>query len=102
MATSERAVEEVLKRKAAEHNVLPLKFVSPGVRGVPDRILLSKPTCPHCQEGRAAFVELKRPVGGHLSVIQRRVHTAIRSLGFKVGVVTHSDDVDTFLEEWLR
>ncbi len=102
MAVSEHAVEQALVRVAGAHGILPLKFVSPGMVGVPDRLLLAKPTCPRCGEGRAAFVELKRPEGGRLSPIQARVHSALRSLGFKVGLVTHQDGVDTFMKEWLE
>lgn len=102
MTVSERAVEQALVRVARARGVLPLKFVSPGVVGVPDRLLLAKPSCPYCAEGRAAFVELKRPESGRLSPIQTRVHSALRSLGFEVGLVTHQDGVDTFMREWLN
>jgi len=92
--SSERSVELALKRIAGAHGVLPLKFVSPGFTGVPDRLLLA-------QGGRAAFAELKRPSGGRLSTIQIRVHAVLRSLGFRVAVITHPDGADTFFKEWL-
>lgn len=58
-----------------------LKWVSPGMAGVPDRILIAP-------GGRVVFVELKQECG-RLSNLQRWVRDRLRGLGCDVRV-THS------------
>lgn len=50
----ERDVESYLNKRVKEANGMPMKFVSPGLRGVPDRIVLFP-------GGRIVFIELKAP-----------------------------------------
>lgn len=52
------------------------KLVSPGMRGVPDRICL-------LPGGRAVFVETKAP-GKRLEPLQEKRRDELRALGFKV------------------
>ena len=82
----ERAVEQHLVRRTREAGGLALKWVSPSMAGVPDRILL-------LPGGRVLFVEVKRP-GGRLSALQVRTIDALRTLGANVVVVYSKDDVD--------
>ena len=62
--------------RALGHDVLCLKFESPGYTGVPDRLVL-------LPGGKVLFVELKRP-GQHERVRQKYVHEVLRGLGFEV------------------
>ena len=54
MVLLESTVEGHLREEAKKRNGLALKFVSPGMNGVPDRIVLMP-------DGKMAFVELKAP-----------------------------------------
>lgn len=72
----ERTVERHLTQEAKRRGGLALKFVSPGMDGVPDRILL----LPY---GRIAFVELKAP-GKTLRPLQVRRKAQLEGLGFSV------------------
>lgn len=85
----ERNIESYLLRQARAREVLCLKFVSPGVSGVPDRVLIHR--------GRIHFVELKRPCGGTLSPLQRYMHTKLRRYGASVDVVYTRNQVDEVL-----
>ena len=72
----ESAIEEKMKKEVESAGGMFLKWVCPGVTGVPDRLAL-------LPGGRIVFVEVKRP-GGKLSARQRRVAYQLRALGFKV------------------
>ena len=78
-------LEREIERKAGERvkaaGGLWLKWVSPGMAGVPDRILIAP-------GGRVVFVELKQE-RGRLSNLQRWVRDRLRGLGCDVRV-THS------------
>ena len=64
------------------------KFVSPGRRGVPDRLV----TLPG---GRIIFVELKSPTG-RLSPSQIRDHARRIQLGCDVRVMNNIEAIDAF------
>lgn len=83
--TREHAVERRLCELARRHGGVAYKWESPGVAGVPDRILL-------LPGGRLFLVELKRP-GGRPRPIQQAMHARLERLGFPVHVV---DDADRF------
>ena len=83
--TRERTVERRFRELAARHGGMAFKWESPGVAGVPDRILL-------LPGGRMFLVELKRP-GGRPRPIQEAMHARLERLGFPVHVV---DDADEF------
>ena len=73
---------------------LCLKWVCPGWRGVPDRILLFP-------GGRVYFVELKRPKGGKVDPLQTWWKRRLEKLGFKVWHVYSADEL-TQLELYLQ
>ena len=85
----ESAIERALVRKVNRMGGLALKFVSPGMDGVPDRILLFHP-------GRIAFVELKAP-GCKLRPLQGKRKRQLESLGFSVYRVDGTEQIDEVL-----
>ena len=84
----EREVEQYFIRRVREAGGLTRKFVSPGVRGVPDRIaILSKGVC---------FVELKAP-GKFLRADQVREHKKLTDAGCRVYMIDSKEAVDYFI-----
>lgn len=75
----ESKVEKDLREAAAAAGGLCLKFVSPGRRGVTDRILLFPNRV-------IAFVETKSPTG-RLRPDQKKFIDLMREFGFSAGVV---------------
>ena len=67
------------------------KFVSPGMNGVPDRLVL-------LPGGRVIFVELKAP-RKDLRKLQEHVCGKIRALGFTVLKIDTKEGVDAFITE---
>lgn len=87
----ERAVERRLVIEAKKRGGLALKFVSPGMDGVPDRIVL----LPH---GKLAFVELKAP-GKVMRPLQVRRKEQLEALGFSVYRVDGVEQIGGILDE---
>ena len=87
----ERTLERKLVEAVTRVGGLALKFVSPGMAGVPDRLLLFP-------EGKIAFVETKAP-GKHPTGLQRLRHEQLRNLGFRVYVVDSIDQIGELLHE---
>ena len=87
----ERDVERYLIKECEKRGWLCWKFVSPGRRGVPDRIVI--------RPGSAAFVEVKRK-GGRISPLQiRRIEELIRLL-IPARVVETKGEIDEMIREW--
>jgi hypothetical protein len=84
----ESAIEKALKKRVEALGGLCEKFVSPGRRSVPDRIL----TFPN---GVIIFVELKAP-GKEPTPLQQRDHARRRALGCDVRVIDNKEDADAF------
>ena len=78
----ESTVERHLREEAKKRKGMALKFVSPGMNGVPDRIVLMP-------DGKMAFVELKAP--GKKRMLER--------LGFPVYVVDNIEQIGGILDE---
>lgn len=90
MRTLERTVEHRLAVEAKRRGGLTLKFVSPGLDGVPDRIVL----LPH---GRMAFVEVKAP-GERMRTLQVRRKEQLEGLGFSVYCLDRTERIGGILD----
>ena len=55
MGKPEGIIESYLSKTAKEHGFLSMKFTSPNLNGVPDRIIIGN--------GYTVFVEVKKPDG---------------------------------------
>ena len=86
----ERTVEQRLVTEAKKHGGLALKFVSPGLDGVPDRIVL-------LPGGHMAFVELKAP-GKTMRPLQVRRKEQLEGLGFSVYCVDGIEQIGGILD----
>ncbi|MEV2294896.1 VRR-NUC domain-containing protein [Paenibacillus larvae] len=88
-------LEKHLERKLAKEinaiGGLALKWVAPGHRGVPDRIIL-------LPRGQVAFVEMKAP-GGQPRPLQRKWHNTLRDLGHTVAVIDSLEGIERFVKD---
>ena len=87
----EKTVERKLVEAVKGMGGLAMKFVSPGLDGVPDRLVL----LPH---GRIAFVECKAP-GGKLRVLQGKRKEQLEALGFSVYCLDSKDQIGGVLRD---
>lgn len=86
----EQKIERRLKKEIELIGGKALKFVSPGMSGIADRIVL-------LPQGRIIFVELKAP-GEKLRPLQEFRAKEIRSLGFRVEVIDSIEKVLEFIK----
>jgi len=91
MGMLERQIEIKLRDEVKVKGGLALKFVSPGVVGVPDRIIL-------VPDGRMYFVELKAP-GKRQSPKQLKMEAVLKRLGHKVWIIDSLEKVKEFVDE---
>lgn len=92
----ESTVERADRKQVEGEGGRLLKFVSPGLNGVPDDILL-RPIPPEHQEIVARyfrFVEYKAP-GKKPRPSQEREHARLRALGFSVDVIDQPNQLKT-------
>lgn len=87
----ERFIEKKLVDAVKKMGGLAPKFVSPGLDGMPDRIVLFP-------MGRIAFVELKAP-GGKMRPLQVRRKRQLEGLGFLVYCIDDIGQIDGVLKE---
>ena len=87
----EKALERMLVHAVRNMGGLALKFVSPGLAGVPDRLVL-------LPDGKMAFVEMKAP-GQKPRPLQRLRHEQLRELGFRVYVVDSMEGIREMTED---
>ena len=87
MAELEAPVEDYLVKQVEALGGQCYKFAPPGRVGYPDRLVV-------LPGGRMFFVELKRPKGGRLGVLQPQRHEELRALGVAVYVVRNRGEVD--------
>jgi hypothetical protein len=87
----EREIEEKLKKAVENEGGICWKFVSPGVSGVPDRLIMMP-------KGRFAFVELKAP-GKEMRPLQVKRKRQLESLGFRVYCVDRIEQIGGVLDE---
>ena len=88
---SEKEIEMTLTAKVKSMGGIAPKFVSPGLDGVPDRIIL-------LPEGKIAFAELKAP-GKKPRPLQERRKAQLEMLGFKVFCVDAEEQIGEILDE---
>ncbi len=86
---NEKQIEARLVKRVKEVGGLALKFVSPGHRGVPDRLVF-------LPGGLLYLVELKTP-GGKLTKLQNRTKARFEELGFKYYVISSYNEVEEFI-----
>jgi hypothetical protein len=87
----EKTVEQKLVAAVKSMGGLSPKFTSPGLDGMPDRLVL----LPH---GKMAFVELKAP-GKTLRPLQVRRKRQLEALGFQVYCVDRPEQIGGILDE---
>ena len=73
----ETDIEKYFKRKVEKKGAWCPKWTSPGIRGVPDRLVF-------LPNGKIATVEMKRPKGGVVSKSQMKIAEKLRGLGHSV------------------
>lgn len=88
---NEKIVERKLVTEVKKRGGLCPKFVSPGLVGVPDRLVLFK-------GGLLAFVELKAPNKKSRPIQVKRIGQ-LKQLGFKVFVVDNVEMIGGVLDE---
>lgn len=86
----EQKIESYLKKQVELLGGKAYKFVSPGVTGVPDRIVV-------LPGGKIFFVELKAP-GKKLRKIQEVRKAELEALGQRVEVIDSKEKVDELLK----
>lgn len=87
----ESRIERALSVQVKKMGGMTVKFVSPGLDGVPDRIVL-------LPGRRIAFVELKAP-GEKLRALQEKRKRQLEALGFQVYVIDGAEQIGGVLDE---
>lgn len=87
----ESVVEKKLTLEVKKHGGWSIKFQSPGLNGVPDRLVLFS-------GGRVAFIELKAP-GKKLRPLQEKRLKQLKKLGFLVYVIDNLEMIGGVLNE---
>lgn len=87
----EKNVESKLVKAVKSMGGLAPKFTSPGLDGVPDRLVL-------LPGGKMAFIELKAP-GKNLRPLQVRRKRQLESLGFLVYCMDRPEQIGVILSE---
>ena len=87
----EKLTEKILTVQARKSGGIALKFTSPGMDGMPDRLVLMP-------GGRMAFVEVKAP-GRKPRPLQESRHSMLRRLGFRVYVLDSREQIGGILDE---
>lgn len=91
MKISEKQTEKYLVKKIKELGGLCLKWVSPGVNGVPDRIVI-------LPNGAIHFVELKAEgKKNNLSALQKKMIDNLLKLNCKCLVLSSYGEIDEYI-----
>ena len=88
---TEKQIELKLIKETKKQGGLALKFISPSLSGMPDRLLLFP-------GGRLAFVEVKAP-GEKPRALQMKRHCMLRRLGFRVYVLDDAAQIEQILKD---
>ncbi|MBR5943548.1 MAG: VRR-NUC domain-containing protein [Lachnospiraceae bacterium] len=86
----EKEVEAALVSAAKKRHGLAFKFVSPGMSGVPDRIVI-------LPGGKLGFIELKAP-GKRMRPLQEKRKSQLEALGFLVFCIDNKEKVEVVLD----
>ena len=87
----EKVIEQKLVQTVKTMGGICPKLVSPGLDGMPDRMVL-------LPNGRIAFVEVKR-YGEKPDPLQASRHRLLRRLGFRVYILDSADKIGDVLSE---
>ena len=87
----EKTIEQQLRTTVKGLGGIALKFISPGMSGVPDRLILFPGK-------RMAFVEVKAP-GMQMRPLQVKRKRQLEALGFSVYCIDHPDQIGGVLDE---
>lgn len=87
----ENVIERQLAMAVKKMGGMAVKFVSPGLDGVPDRIVL-------LPNKKMAFVELKAP-GKKLRPLQEKRRRQLEALGFPVYMIDGAEQIGGVLDE---
>jgi len=87
----EKQIEQKLFKAVRGMGGLALKFVSPGMSGVPDRIVL-------LPGRRLAFIEVKAP-GEQMRPLQKKRKKQLEMLGFTVYCLDDAKMIEVILNE---
>ena len=91
---SEKEIERRLVKAVRDSGGLAVKFVSPGMAGVPDRLLLFP-------GGKAVFCEVKAP-GKEPRPLQVRRMEQLIILGFRVYVADSEEKIRELMEDMKK
>lgn len=94
MPELERDIERRLGERLRALGCIYYKFVSPGQRGVPDRIVI-------CPDGALYFVEMKRP-RGRLGTLQSVHLSRLSRFGQRTATVWSDDQAEAFARQIER
>ena len=86
----EKDIEKALVKKVKALGGLCIKFTSPSMMGIPDRIVL-------LPKGKLGFVELKRQ-GGKARPIQVKRIKDLEKLEFKVFILDEKENIDEVIK----
>ena len=87
----EKIIEQKLVNVVKSLGGVALKFISPGMSGVPDRLIL-------LPGKRLAFVEVKAP-GEMMRPLQVKRKRQLEALGFSVYCIDHSEQIQQVLDK---
>lgn len=87
----EKDIEHKLVTAVKRCGGAAVKFISPGLDGMPDRLVL-------LPGGLCAFAELKAP-GKHLRPLQTARHKMLKKLGFKVYVIDAPEQIGDVIDD---
>lgn len=87
----EKQIERKLVTAVRMRGGICPKWVSPGLDGVPDRVILFP-------DGRMAFAETKAP-GKKLRPLQAKRKAQLEGLGFRVFVIDGTEQIEGVLDE---
>lgn len=85
----EKIIESALVKAVKQKHGLALKLTSPGLDGMPDRLVLF-------EDGRIGFVETKAP-GQRMRPLQEKRKRQLERLGFLVFCVDSIDQIEEVL-----